>query len=193
MEPMLLSYFRGLRRRQANGIEARHHLAREQIEVAPSLVSVERSVDEAQVDVFATVIAEVFELFDHGIHAADDGFGARAGDAGGFYAGTGVDAFAASRAGVEHVADALWRVAEAGATNVRFCSVDAVWSMEHLLGRGSVAELWTFFPDPWQKKKHHKRRLVQPSFMALVASRLEPGGRVHLATDWAEYAEQQQR
>ncbi len=47
-----------------------------------------------------------------------------------------------------------------------------------------------FYPDPWPKKKHHKRRLVQPGFMALVASRLEPGGRVHLATDWAEYAEQ---
>lgn len=88
------------------------------------------------------------------------------------------------------VADALWRVAEAGATNVRFCSVDAVWSMEHLVAPDSLAELWTFFPDPWHKKKHHKRRLVTPAFAALAASRLRVGGTWRLATDWADYAEQ---
>jgi tRNA (guanine-N7-)-methyltransferase len=88
------------------------------------------------------------------------------------------------------VADGLWRAAEAGAENIRFCSVDAVWSMEHLLGPGSVSELWTFFPDPWHKKKHHKRRLVSHSFAALVADRLVPGGTWRLATDWADYAEQ---
>jgi tRNA (guanine-N7-)-methyltransferase len=88
------------------------------------------------------------------------------------------------------VADALWRVAETGATNVRFCSVDAVWSMEHLVGPGGLAELWTFFPDPWQKKRHHKRRLVTPSFAALAASRLAAGAVWRLATDWADYAEQ---
>ena len=88
------------------------------------------------------------------------------------------------------VADALWRVAQSGATNVRFCSVDAVWSMQHLLHEGEVAELWTFFPDPWHKKKHHKRRLVNPEFAALTATRLAPGARWRLATDWADYAEQ---
>jgi len=88
------------------------------------------------------------------------------------------------------VADALGRVGEAGATNVRFCSVDAVWSMEHLLRPGSLAELWTFFPDPWHKKRHHKRRLVDPEFAALAASRLAPGAVWRLATDWADYAEQ---
>jgi tRNA (guanine-N7-)-methyltransferase len=88
------------------------------------------------------------------------------------------------------VADGLWRVAESGATNVRFCSVDAVWSMEHLFGPGEVAGLWTFFPDPWQKKRHHKRRLVTPGFAALAASRLAPGATWRLATDWADYAEQ---
>ncbi|MEO6510150.1 MAG: tRNA (guanosine(46)-N7)-methyltransferase TrmB [Nocardioides sp.] len=87
------------------------------------------------------------------------------------------------------VADGLARVAETAATNVRFCSVDAVWSMEHLLGPGDVAELWTFFPDPWHKKKHHKRRLVTPEFAALAASRLAPGALWRLATDWADYAE----
>jgi tRNA (guanine-N7-)-methyltransferase len=86
--------------------------------------------------------------------------------------------------------DALARVAESGATNVRFCSVDAVWSMQHLLHEGEVAELWTFFPDPWHKKKHHKRRLVNPDFAALAATRLAPGARWRLATDWPDYAEQ---
>lgn len=88
------------------------------------------------------------------------------------------------------VASGLRLLAEAGATNVRYCGVDAVWSMEHLLEPGSVAELWTFFPDPWHKKRHHKRRLVTPSFAALAASRLRPGGLWRLATDWANYAEQ---
>ncbi len=88
------------------------------------------------------------------------------------------------------VADALWRVAEAGATNVRFCSVDAVWSVEHLVAPEGLAELWTFFPDPWHKKKHHKRRLVTPEFAALATSRLTPGAVWRLATDWADYAEQ---
>ena len=88
------------------------------------------------------------------------------------------------------VADSLWRVAEAGADNVRFCGVDAVWSLEHLLGPGSISELWTFFPDPWHKTKHHKRRLVTPPHAALVAARLRPGAHWRLATDWADYAEQ---
>ena len=88
------------------------------------------------------------------------------------------------------VADSLWRVAEAGADNVRFCSVDAVWSLEHLIEPGGLAELWTFFPDPWRKTKHHKRRLVTPANAALAASRLEPGGAWRLATDWAHYADQ---
>ncbi len=87
------------------------------------------------------------------------------------------------------VAEGLGRVAEAGASNVRFCSVDAVWSLEHLVAPGSLAELWTFFPDPWHKKRHHKRRLVTPDFAALAASRLATGGVWRLATDWAEYAE----
>ena len=87
------------------------------------------------------------------------------------------------------VAEGLGRVAQAGADNVRFSSVDAVWSLEHLVAPGSLAELWTFFPDPWHKKKHHKRRLVTPAFAALAASRLAPEGVWRLATDWVEYAE----
>ena len=88
------------------------------------------------------------------------------------------------------VADTFFQLEKSGATNVRMIGVDAVWSLEHLLGPDSVAELWTFFPDPWPKKKHHRRRLVGPAFAALAASRLEPGGLWRLATDWADYAEQ---
>jgi tRNA (guanine-N7-)-methyltransferase len=88
------------------------------------------------------------------------------------------------------VASSLARVAEAGATNVRFCSVDAVWVLETLIPRDGLAELWKFFPDPWPKTRHHKRRLVNARFAALAASRLTPGGVWRLATDWQDYAEQ---
>jgi len=82
------------------------------------------------------------------------------------------------------------RVEAAGIENLRLLRGDAVVLLERHIPAGSLSGVRIFYPDPWPKKKHHKRRLVQPSFMALVASRLEPGGRVHLATDWAEYAEQ---
>jgi tRNA (guanine-N7-)-methyltransferase len=88
------------------------------------------------------------------------------------------------------IASSLAEVATAGATNVRFCSVDAVWTMENLVEPGGLAELWTFFPDPWPKTRHHKRRLVDQPFAALAADRLAPGSRWRLATDWADYAEQ---
>ena len=84
---------------------------------------------------------------------------------------------------------AIGRVGEAGATNVRFCGVDAVWTLEHLLAPSSISELWTFFPDPWHKTKHHKRRLVNERNAAVAASRLVEGGTWRLATDWAEYAD----
>jgi tRNA (guanine-N7-)-methyltransferase len=88
------------------------------------------------------------------------------------------------------VAAGLAEVAAAGADNVRFCSVDATWVLEHLVAADSLAGLWTFFPDPWPKKKHHKRRLVGADFAALAASRLRPGAPWRLATDWADYADQ---
>jgi tRNA (guanine-N7-)-methyltransferase len=91
------------------------------------------------------------------------------------------------------VAAALAELAAAGATNVRFCSVDAVWMLANRLPASGLAELWTFFPDPWPKTRHHKRRLVTEEFAALAASRLAPGGSWRLATDWADYAEQMVR
>ncbi len=90
------------------------------------------------------------------------------------------------------VADTLWRLAQAGADNVRLCSVDAVWVLEHLVEPEGLAELWTFFPDPWPKTRHHKRRLVDASFAALAAGRLASGSTWRLATDWPHYAEQMQ-
>ncbi|MGH3510092.1 MAG: tRNA (guanine(46)-N(7))-methyltransferase TrmB [Nocardioidaceae bacterium] len=94
-------------------------------------------------------------------------------------------AFEVWRAGI---AETMLRLEANHCDNVRLVSVDAVWSLEHLLGPGSVTELWTFFPDPWPKSKHHKRRLVGSAFARTVASRLAAGGRWRLATDWPEYA-----
>lgn len=88
------------------------------------------------------------------------------------------------------IADSLWRLDEAGVDNVRLCSVDARWCLEHTIAADSLAGLWTFFPDPWPKTKHHKRRLVAPAFARLAATRLAPGATWRLATDWADYAEQ---
>ena len=87
------------------------------------------------------------------------------------------------------VADILGRVGETGLDNVRVLGVDAVWSLENLVAPDSLAGLWTFFPDPWPKKKHHKRRIVNPAFAQLAATRLAPGAQWRLATDWAEYAD----
>ena len=91
------------------------------------------------------------------------------------------------RPGVAHT---LGLLADEGADNVRLLSVDAVWCLENLFEPDGIEELWTFFPDPWPKQRHHKRRLVTPEFAGLVGSRLRPGGLWRLATDWAEYAEQ---
>jgi tRNA (guanine-N7-)-methyltransferase len=87
------------------------------------------------------------------------------------------------------VADTFHRLEQAGVDNVRMMSLDAAWVVEHLLSENSVSELWTFFPDPWPKKRHHRRRLVGPDFAAAAAGRLAPGGLWRLATDWPDYAE----
>ena len=88
------------------------------------------------------------------------------------------------------VGSLLRRVEEEGLTNLRVVQHDAVEVMREMIPEGSLSAIHVFFPDPWPKKRHHKRRLVQPAFAALAASRLAPGGRLHVATDWQEYAEQ---
>lgn len=75
-------------------------------------------------------------------------------------------------------------------TNLRVIQHDAVEVVRHMLPEASLAGIHIYFPDPWPKKRHHKRRLVQPPFVALLASRLAPGGYIHCATDWEEYAQQ---
>ena len=81
------------------------------------------------------------------------------------------------------------RLDRAGVVNVRLVHGDAVTGFEYLLTDASIDELQTYFPDPWHKARHVKRRLVNPGFLALAASRLKPGALWRLATDWADYAD----
>lgn len=77
-----------------------------------------------------------------------------------------------------------------GLTNVRVANGDAIILLREMLPPASLAGIRVFFPDPWPKKRHHKRRIIQPEFVELAATRLTPGGLLHCATDWEEYAEQ---
>jgi tRNA (guanine-N7-)-methyltransferase len=80
-----------------------------------------------------------------------------------------------------------------GLRNLRVIRHDAVEVLQHMVADGSLAALHLFFPDPWPKKRHHKRRLVNAPTAALMARKLAPAGILHAATDWAEYAEQMQQ
>jgi tRNA (guanine-N7-)-methyltransferase len=84
----------------------------------------------------------------------------------------------------------LRRLEEHGLENVRVIQHDAVEVVRDMIPPASLAGIHVFFPDPWPKKRHHKRRLLQKEFVELLASRLVPGGYLHAATDWEEYAEQ---
>ncbi len=84
----------------------------------------------------------------------------------------------------------LKQIGERNLANVRIVQHDAVDVLTHMLAPASLAGVHIFFPDPWHKKRHHKRRLIQPPLVSLLASRLAPGGYIHLATDWQDYAEQ---
>jgi tRNA (guanine-N7-)-methyltransferase len=86
------------------------------------------------------------------------------------------------------IARILGSLVRQGVENVRIVEADAVAGIERLLPAGSVDAIWMFFPDPWPKSRHHKRRLLTPAFAALAASRLKPSGLFRLATDCADYA-----
>lgn len=88
------------------------------------------------------------------------------------------------------LAQLLSAIDRAGVTNIRLIRGDGVDVLEHLIRPGSLTGVRVFFPDPWPKVRHHKRRLLQPSTVALIADRLRPGGILHAATDHAGYAEQ---
>lgn len=74
-------------------------------------------------------------------------------------------------------------------SNVRIMCHDATEVVQHCVENGAIDRFLIFFPDPWHKKRHHKRRLIQPPFVSLLANRLHKGGSIHLATDWQNYAE----
>jgi tRNA (guanine-N7-)-methyltransferase len=88
------------------------------------------------------------------------------------------------------VGSLLKQVAELGITNLRVIQHDAVEVARDMIPPGSLRGVHVFFPDPWPKKRHHKRRLLQPPFVSVLADRLQPGGYIHVATDWQDYAEQ---
>ncbi len=88
------------------------------------------------------------------------------------------------------VGSLLNRITQANLSNVRIIQHDAVEVIDKAIELSSLDAVYIFFPDPWHKKRHHKRRLTQAGFAALVASRLKPGGILHCATDWEPYAQQ---
>jgi len=84
----------------------------------------------------------------------------------------------------------LKRIGEQGLGNIRILAHDAVEVIDHMLPEQSLDGVHIFFPDPWHKKKHNKRRLIQPPLVGKLSRRLRPGGYLHCATDWQPYAEQ---
>jgi len=94
------------------------------------------------------------------------------------------------RPGVGHL---LHLIGEYGLQNVRVMHHDAVEIINHMIPNNSLDRIQIYFPDPWHKTRHNKRRIVQPEFVALLATKLQQGGVLHLATDWQHYAEQMLR
>ena len=88
------------------------------------------------------------------------------------------------------VGSLLKRIADLHLANLRIIQHDAVEVVQHMIAPDALDGVHIFFPDPWPKKRHHKRRLIQPAFVALLASRMKRGARVHACTDWEEYARQ---
>jgi tRNA (guanine-N7-)-methyltransferase len=117
----------------------------------------------------------------------------------GFGMGETTAAIAQSQPGVDFVAvdvhapgvgSLLKRIGELDLANVRIVRHDAVDVVTTMIARASLAGVHVFFPDPWPKKRHHKRRLLQPAFVHALAERIERGGYLHVATDWEDYAQQ---
>ena len=116
----------------------------------------------------------------------------------GFGMGDATAQIAASRPGTDFigvevhppgVGALLQRIDAAQLGNLRIVQFDAVQVLRQMIAPRSLDGLHIYFPDPWPKKRHHKRRLIQPEFVHLAVSRLRPGGYLHCATDWQPYAE----
>lgn len=88
------------------------------------------------------------------------------------------------------IANVLAAIEEQQLTNIRLFDVDAIDVLQRCIPENSLAAVQLFFPDPWPKRRHHKRRLVQPTFVELIGQKLINGGKFHLATDWQDYAVQ---
>jgi tRNA (guanine-N7-)-methyltransferase len=88
------------------------------------------------------------------------------------------------------VGSLLKLIGERGLTNLRIIQHDAIEVIEHMIPNASLSGVHIFFPDPWPKKRHHKRRLVQPDLVEMISRKLLPGGYLHCATDWENYAVQ---
>jgi tRNA (guanine-N7-)-methyltransferase len=84
----------------------------------------------------------------------------------------------------------LKRIGEQGLENIRICAHDAVEVIDHMLRDASLDGVHIFFPDPWHKTRHTKRRLIQPSLVSKLVARMKPGAYIHCATDWQPYAQQ---
>lgn len=101
------------------------------------------------------------------------------------YPETGFLGIEVHRPGVGHL---LLQIERYGLDNIRIWNHDAVEILEQCIGPDSLDAVWLFFPDPWPKKKHHKRRIINRRFLDLVADRLRNNGILHIATDWQDYA-----
>jgi len=143
----------------------------------------------------ATSIASGYRLDPHALFGRDAPLVVEIGSG----RGETIAAAAAERPDVDHLACEVYRpgvartvarLSQAGTTNVRILQADAVHLLASALPEASVDELWVFFPDPWHKARHHKRRLVSPDLARLVARVLRDGGVWRLATDWPDYADQ---
>ncbi len=88
------------------------------------------------------------------------------------------------------VGSLLKQIGEMNLTNIRIVQHDAVDVLQHMIADQALDGVHIFFPDPWHKMRHKKRRLIQPPLVALLAQKLKPGGYIHVATDWQDYAEQ---
>ena len=88
------------------------------------------------------------------------------------------------------VGSLLKAIAERNLANVRIVQHDAVEVLSNMIAPDTFDAVHIFFPDPWPKKRHHKRRLIQPPLVAILCTRMKPGAYIHVATDWQEYAEQ---
>jgi tRNA (guanine-N7-)-methyltransferase len=88
------------------------------------------------------------------------------------------------------VGQLLKAIEEHGLTNLRVACTDAVELLKHRIADHSLERVQLYFPDPWHKKRHHKRRIIQPQFVTLLAKKIKSGGHLHMATDWEHYAHQ---